>query len=489
MQSIANLFVLFFIFICSLTAQDTLTLQLSEVIERAQQRSPSAQLAKTRLTTSRSFYRSILANYKPQITLQGVVPNVQRSNIKNTLPNGQQVFLRSASINSSLSLRLEQDVALTGGTIFAGSGLEYFYNFPFDNNEELSLYATDMIFVGFNQPLFGFNQLRWDRDIAPVRYAEATRAYAEEMESVALEAARLFFDLYSAQLNLAAMQKVKSNADSLFEISRGRFSVGRIAETDLLQIELSSMNANANLSAAILQKQTSTEALRNFFDIREAVEFQLVAPTDLPGYLLDKDKAVQLARNNRSKSFEFQRRLMEADREVAEAKGTTGFQANLFAQIGLSQNADNFPDVYKNPLDAEFITLGFQVPLADWGKAKARRDIAESNRDLERMNVEQERISVDQQVLLRVQQFDLVRQQVDLALRAYEVSQKREDITRKRYLIGKIDVSELNLALREQDEARRGYISALRSFWLAHYELRALTLYDFERERSLVGEE
>lgn len=485
--------VIFCLYLCcyvlSGNAQETLKLTLDEAIAKGQGQSPSAQLAKTRWTTSRSVFSSTMANYKPQITLNGTIPNLQRVNFKNVSDTGEQVFLRSASVSSTLGLQMEQDIALTGGTVFVGTGLEHSYNFALDGRDAFSQYASDMIFVGLEQPLFGFNRLKWEKELAPIRYSEATRQYAEEMESIALEAARLYFSVFSSQLNLEALEIEKLNADSLYEISKGRFSVGRIAETDLLQIELSSMNANANLAAATLQLQSATEALRNFFGIKEAVIFDLVPPTELPLYLLNEEEALKLARNNRSKSFEFQRRLLEAEQDVAEVKGTTGFQANLFARIGLSQNSEDFDQVYKNPQDAESITLGFQIPIADWGKAKARMDIAKSNQELERMNVELDRITVDQEILLRVKQFNLVRDQVALALRAYEVSQKREAITRKRYLIGKIDVTELNLALQAQNTARQSYMNALRAFWLAHYEIRALTLYDFVRGVSLVKDE
>jgi outer membrane protein len=72
-----------------------------------------------------------------------------------------------------------------------------------------------------------------------------------------------------------------------------------------------------------------------------------------------------------------------------------------------------------------------------------------------------------------------LRNQVDLAERANDVALRREAITRKRYLIGKISITELQLAVREMDEARRQYVSGLRDFWLGVYELRRLTLYDF----------
>jgi len=479
-----------FSFISGSMAQEVRKVSLDDVIALAQKQAPLVQLAKTKLSNNYWIYQSTLANYKPQIVLQGEIPDLQRSSFQTTLPSGEQQFIRQASLGSSLGLQLQQDLALTGGSVFAGTGLSYLRNFKLNGVDASNQYFSDIVYVGFSQPLFAFNQLKFEKKLAPLQYSEATRAYAEEMESIAMESAALFFEIFSAQLNLEAAQKNKSSADSLFEISKGRFSVGRIAETDLLQIELSSMNANASLASALLNKQTSSEALRNFLGIKDVVDFDLVAPTKLPDYQLEKDRAVLLSQRNRSKSFEFQRRILQADARMATAKAETGIQANVFARFGLSRNgAANVGEAYKDPSDDEQINVGIQIPIADWGKSKARLEIAESNRNLEQLNIEQERINIEQEVRLKVQQFDLVRNQVALALRAYEVAQKREDITRKRYLIGKVDVTELNLALRAMDEGRISYISALQSFWLAHYEMRGLTLYDFVNERSLVKSE
>jgi outer membrane protein len=73
-----------------------------------------------------------------------------------------------------------------------------------------------------------------------------------------------------------------------------------------------------------------------------------------------------------------------------------------------------------------------------------------------------------------------------LALAAHDVSKRRLEMSRNRYLIGKILITDLNLALREEAEARRSYVSALRNFWLAYYDLRRLTLYDFETDSPLI---
>ena len=51
-------------------------------------------------------------------------------------------------------------------------------------------------------------------------------------------------------------------------------------------------------------------------------------------------------------------------------------QMDLIGVFSLSQTADNFGDAYKEPLDNETLRLGIQVPIADWGKNKARLETA-----------------------------------------------------------------------------------------------------------------
>ena len=463
----------------------TLQLSLSEVVTLAQSDAPDVLIANTRLNNSYWRYKSFLADYKPQINLDAQLPNLNRSIASITLPDGTDAFINRSLMSSSLGLQLSQQITATGGTVFASTNLERIDIFKTDNNPSSQSYLSAPISVGFNQPLFAYNQLKWNKKIEPLRYSERTKEYAEEMESVAFEAANLFFDVLIAQLNLAAAEQDKINADTLFAISKGRFEVGKIAETELLQIELQSLNADANVAQAGLNVTTNTERLRNHLGIKEAVIFELETPTDIPTFLVDAEKALKFARLNRSNSVNFERRLLEAEGEVEQADRER-FNINLFGRFGLTQTANNFGDAFTNLLDQEVVRLGINMPIADWGKTQANKEIAASNLELTKVSIEQERVNFERDILIRVQQFDLVRNQVKLAKRAYEAGIKREDITRKRYLIAKIGITELNIAISEKEQARRNYVSALQNFWLAYYELRTLTLYDFAADRSLV---
>lgn len=464
---------------------DTLSMSLENIVALAQSDAPDALLAETRMKNRYWFYQTILADYKPGLVLDGNLPELNRSIGLIPLPDGTSAFVQQSQLLNAVGLSLQQQIAPTGGTLFARTGLQRLDIFNEAGPNDISYFSTP-ISIGIQQPVFGFNQLKWNKKIEPLRYQEATRSYAEEMEEVAYEASTLFFEVFIAQLNLQAARQDKANADTLFAISTGRFEVGRIAETDLLQIELSAMNANAAVQQAILDLNAGTERLRNFLGIRKKVFFKLDPPTEIPTFTVDANQALEYAKQFRSDVIAFERRIAEAEANVAEAKANRGFQMDVFGQFSLSQKGSDLAMAYQEPQHNERLSVGIQVPIFDWGKGKARLETAYSNRDLEQMNVEQDRVNFEQEILLKVQQYDLLRKQVELALRAYEISQKRVDMTRNRYYIGKIDVLDLNIAVSEKEAARRTYMSALRAFWVAHYELRRITLFDFERNVSLV---
>lgn len=465
---------------------DTLYLDLKGTIRLAQSDAPDVLIAKTAFKNDFWRYQSFLADYRPQIVLDATIPNLNRAIDAIDLPDGTVNFLERSFMNNSVGIRLQQGVTATGGRIFAGTGLERIDIFPNSTTEKQISYLSNPLFFGFNQPLFGFNDLKWDRKIQPLVFEEASKSYSEDMEQVAFQAANLFFDVLFAQLNLQAAIRDKTNQDTLYAISKGRYEVGRIAETELLQIELSAMRANADLAASQLNLQTSTEELRNFLGIQQAVAFKLQPPSDLPQFQIDGPTALAYAKKNRSNMISFQRRLEESQRDVAFAKANNRPSVDLSLSFGLSQTSKELSDAYRDLLDQQRVTLGLQMPIADWGKSKSRLKIAESNQDLTELEVSQDRVNFEREVLVKVQQFDLVRNQVNLAFRSYEVAQKRLNLTRSRYRIGKIQVTDFNIAIQEEATGRQGYIQALRNFWLAYYDLRQLTLYDFEENRPLV---
>jgi outer membrane protein TolC len=86
----------------------------------------------------------------------------------------------------------------------------------------------------------------------------------------------------------------------------------------------------------------------------------------------------------------------------------------------------------------------------------------------------------NQEIFLLVERFTNQQQQLDIAVRSDEIAQKRYATNVETYLIGKISTLDLNDSQVTKDESRREYVNELYKYWNYWYQLRSLTLYDWQ---------
>ena len=411
------------------------------------------------------------------------MPGLTRSFERITLDDGSESFVEKSVINSSIEASLVQNIAPTGGSIFMGSGLERIQ--LLDEEENALSYLSTPINIGFRQPIKAHNSFRWERKIEPLKYEEAKKDYIDAMEMVSQRAVNYFFNLAVAQVNLQIANVNYSNNDTLFKISQGRYNIGTIAENELLQMELAFLNAGAALNEANVQLEINKFRLRSFLGFNETVDIELIIPTEIPEFEVDVALALVEARNNSPEILSMQRQLLEADKNVAEARMEKGLTADLFATYGLTQRAPNIPDSYKEPIEQQLLRVGLEIPIVDWGLGRGSYKMAQSNQEVVRTTVLQAEIDFEQEIMLQVLQFNLQDDQVRIAAKADTIAQNRYAVTKERFYIGNVDVLELNIALTEQDAAKRNYISSLHDYWTYYYNIRKLALYDFENKRPL----
>lgn len=479
MRNKLSLLILIFLFTLSGYSQEEtklLKLTLEEVISKAKGESPNMAISKARFNNSRWNLESFEARLKPQINLDLTVPSLSNNIVFDPL---DQSYVNVSNSNVGYEFGLTQTIAKTGGEIFATHAMNRTDRFGDAKSVD---YLLTPVQIGFQQPLFRHNSLKWDLLIQPLLLKEAEHQLSEEMETVALEATNLFFSVYIARLNYENAIFRKSNADTLLVLSEGRYRVGKIAESELLRMQLNAKKVEGEIAGARLEQNTSTQNLRNFLGIKEVVNFELTPPSEIPDFIIDVDRTLAAAKANRSESLRYERQIIEADQKVAQSIEDHGVDANLFARFGLAKrNGSQITGAEKRTTHAEQIDFGVKIPILDWGRAKTARKIAESNKEILLLQIEQEKIKFEQDILLKISQIDLVREQAKLAKEGHEIAVKSYDITRKRYLIGKIGVTDLNIGQSELDSAFSNYMQSLRSFWTAYYELRKLTLYDFEK--------
>ena len=468
----------------SFSQSEVRKLSLDDAIELARQQSPDALTAKNTFRAKYWMYRSFKAAYLPSLTLNGTLPNFNRTIEQVSLEQGE-ALLERRYVDWSVDASLKQRIGFTGGDLFLRSGLRRLDNFYQDPDTTITQHVSTPINIGYSQPIFQFNAYKWEKKLEPMKYAEAQKTYLENMEQVSINATNNFFNLLLAQIKQDIAAINMANYDTLYKIAKGRFNLGRIAENDLLQLELQFLRASSNLEDAKLDVENRMFRLKSYLRIKDDVPIELIPPGKIVSFEVPVAAAIEWARANRSDALAFHRRLMEADRDVEQAKMDGRFDANLFAVYGLTQSSAELNQVYVNPLDQQQLQLGITVPILDWGVAKGRIKMAESNQEVTRTSIEQEEIDFDQEIFLRVARFNMQPRQVIIAAKADTVAQKGYSITKARYLIGKITITDLNIAQAASDNSKSGYINALWTYWQNYYDLRRLTLFDFEHNKPI----
>jgi outer membrane protein TolC len=206
----------------------------------------------------------------------------------------------------------------------------------------------------------------------------------------------------------------------------------------------------------------------------------LIAPLEIPNFEVSIEEALAQALKNRSYSVSNDRALVDAAKEIDRAKKSNGLNVVLQGSFGLSQTGSQLGDAYKDLLDQEELNLSLQIPIADWGKAKANKALAASNYELVKTQNEQVRIQAEREIIVSAEQLGLLKEKVALAKRSLEIANIRSEITQQRYAIGTETIVELNLALESAENARLQFINSIQAFWIGYYTLRRLTLSDFE---------
>ena len=207
----------------ALAQEETMSLTLSQAIEIAQANSPEAESARNTYRSAYWSYRSYKANYLPSATLSSS-PYFNRSISKVTQNDGTDLFIKQNKLGVDMNLKINQNVWFTGGSFFINTKV----NRMDELENKTTSYNTQPIVIGYQQAIFGYNSLKWERRIEPVEFRRARKAYNEALELIASQTCNYFFNLASAQTNLDIASSNYASADTLFRYAEARYNIGTI---------------------------------------------------------------------------------------------------------------------------------------------------------------------------------------------------------------------------------------------------------------------
>ncbi len=466
------------------TAAQPLT--LLRAIEIADQRGLAQQAALSARDAARARTRAFAASLLPQLSVGGQAMNLNRGITTLLVPSGETQLVTQAQNQSWMGLSLSQAIPWTGGTLSVSSQLMRVDNFGTGTAAATPRVWTATPFtVGLQQSLFRPRSIRWDQQVEAATSSLAEREYLEQREGAAAAVASAYLDYHAAIVTLENARTNVAVNDTLYTLNKGRFSVGKIGENDLLQSELALLRARSSLSAAQLERDRAEAALKRLLQLPSPDTLRILPPEMLPSFDVNPDVAVQQALANSSTMEQNRLDDVQARRRATEASLANHLNATLSAVAGFNQSATLLGDAYRSPLGRQQLQLGVSMPLLQWGSGSAAAQAAKLDVERTRANASARRDQLTEDARFAALQFTQAERNVLLAAKADTVASKRFEVAKNRYIIGKIGMSDLYIGLNEKDQALQSYVQALRQYWTSYYRLRQVTLYDFRTGKPL----
>ena len=453
------------------------SMTLEEAIEIARERSVSALSAKSSFVSSYWAYRSYRASRLPSLSIYGNLASFDRSlrQLQN-FETGELVYTSNYNMQNSVGLAITQNLGFSGGTISLYSDLSRIDEFGRLRNN--TWYAQPITFT-YSQPIFAYNQFKWDKKISPKEYERAKRVYIESMEAVTISASAYYFELLLAKRRYENAKTNYENTKDMYSIAAQRMTLGSVTKDEYLQLELRMLNDSIEINETSIQVKEAQMALNSLLGYNEKLEIEPVVTEYLPEIYMDYELVLDKALANSSFNIENEIKTLSAESDIAKAKADRGAKVSFSAKFGLSNSDGLIRETYRNLLDQEVVGITFSIPIFDWGMGKGRIKEAKAKADVVRAEVEQAENDYRRNIFTAVGQFNNQRQQCIASRRAAGIAGERYALIMSKFRNGTATVTDLNTAQSENDEAMDRYITDLSNFWNYYYEIRKITLYDF----------
>lgn len=458
-------------------------LTLPAAIQIAQENSYDAKRAEFSFIASYWTYRSFKAQLLPAVNLSGGLMNYDRSLVPTRdYESGQQAYVANNTLSNHLMLSVDQQIAATGGTVSLQSYVYRLDQFSYDSR----IYNSQPARISYRQPLRTFNGLKWEKKTSPVEYDIAKREYATAMQDITVRVTDLFFTVLTSQTSYRQSLSTLADREMLYKMSQQRLELGTTTKSEVLQMELSLLNARVAARQHQIALDDARYALFSYLRVSDYDQATLIPPYTLPEVCVSTEEVIERAIANSPHEGRQRLAMLQAERELAQAKAGRGLQVSLNSELGFMQTGPTFGAAYNHLRDNEIIGLTLTLPIFDWGVRRGRVKMAESQLEVTKTRLEQEHDDYLQELRRKVVQFNGQPTQCRTSLRAQDIAEERYDITKRRYEIGAVSVTDLNTAQQELEAARTQYLQQLHTFWSDYFSLQRSTLYDWSRKCEIV---
>jgi len=480
-------------------ADADMVLNLEDAIDLALDRSFSIYTLKQQYLQTNYLLENARRQLRTRIDWNSTLPGINQMITPELLSTGggaqELVFLRDSSKWLHGEVNIVQPLITNGRVIFS-SGLV-----GFDADRALPAPLADVaarsvqpsIGVQFNQPLFQYNEVRGTLQNARLSLEGLQLSYTEDELQRINQVSRQFYALFAQQTALGLADTLYQQSERNYQSGVNRFTAGLLAETAVMQLNVTRMNDLDALESARNLLEQQQFAFNRLVGLELDLRIWAEASIEYEPIEVDLDRALQFAFERRSdmRRAEIEQELLQLQLKRQKSIGRPDLQLNVGYDVTGNSSltatpADDWSFHFDESLNPDNrspntnVTLTLAIPLFDWGRNASLVERFASMIQVQDRQVDEVRQELIRMVTDRVRAVESAMRRFAIQEANVQVAETSYGFTQRRFDRGEITFTELAQAQDLLSRTRTNHLTALINYEMAKADLKEITLWDWE---------
>jgi outer membrane protein TolC len=179
--------------------------------------------------------------------------------------------------------------------------------------------------------------------------------------------------------------------------------------------------------------------------------------------------------------------IQNALNDLVVAAAENEFKASIDVSFGLTGTNKSFSDIYTSPNTDKLFAVSLNIPLFDWGKRKHHIAASNARVEIRRLSAREEKKQIEYEIRQAYRDLQNQKTQIEIAEKNIVNAQLTYEINLELYKSGDLSSKDLQFYQLQLSAQQLGEVEALINYKVALLELKIRTLWDFEKNVSIIG--
>lgn len=475
---------LFSLFLIQVKAQSIITLE--QALGMAEKGSPSLQSSLYNLDRTTETLNAQRAALKSQFSLN--LNPIQYSNSRRFDTRLSQWFTNEG-LTSSGTFNVIQPILYTDGTITLSNQFGWQSNTSIVQgvtNENKSFFNN--LNLSLSQPLFTYNRTKLAIKNLELDNENAMLSYAIQRLALEKNVSQYFYNVYLAQMSLSIKQEELANTEKNNEIIKNKVDAGLAAREELYQSEVNLATSKSGVQSGRVSLENAKDILKQSIGMDIFEEMSVMTDVSVTPIDVDAKKALDHGMASRMELRQRQINVETSQFDMITVKASNEFRGDMTLSMGLSGDDPSLGNIFDKQTKSPRVSLGFNVPIFDWGQRKAKIRAQEAVINTQKLSLSNQEIQIKMDIRQVIRNLSNLKNQIEIALQNQKNSQLTYDINLERYKNGDLTSMDLNLFQVQLSDKKMAYAQSLINYKVELLNLKIQSLFDFTTNEPVVPE-